>query len=246
VRPDPRSALSLLWPVLGQEFLPAAAVVDPQGTPAGAGVPLLRLKDSWQPAALPAAVPVALLPAAHLQLEPPEFSWVGETQRHIGTVVHGWLAQLATAPLPPGTLAAQRPLIRAQLARLGVAPAEQARALELIVTAMSQTLADPRGRWILDPAHREAAAELPLTGVSDGRLRSIVVDRSFVDAEGTRWLIDYKTSRHEGGGLEEFLAEELERYRPQLQTYAGLAAALGPQPVRAALYFPLLQAWREL
>jgi hypothetical protein len=59
-------------------------------------------------------------------------------------------------------------------------------------------------------------------------------------------VIDYKTSRHEGGGLEQFLAEELERYRPQLETYVGLAGALGPQPVRAALYFPLLQAWREL
>jgi ATP-dependent helicase/nuclease subunit A len=98
----------------------------------------------------------------------------------------------------------------------------------------------------LDPAHHEAHSELPLTGVSGGRLRSIVIDRSFVDAAGTRWVVDYKTSRHEGGGLEAFLAEELERYRPQLETYAGLARALGPQPVRAALYFPLLQAWREL
>ena len=36
------------------------------------------------------------------------------------------------------------------------------------------------------------------------------------------------------------------RYRAQLDTYVELARALGPQPVRAALYFPLLQAFREL
>jgi ATP-dependent helicase/nuclease subunit A len=59
-------------------------------------------------------------------------------------------------------------------------------------------------------------------------------------------VVDFKTSRHEGGGLDEFLSAELARYRAQLETYRELAGALGPQPVRAALYFPLLQAFREL
>ena len=72
------------------------------------------------------------------------------------------------------------------------------------------------------------------------------MDRSFIAADGTRWVIDYKTSRHEGADLEGFLAQELERYRPQLTTYAALARGLGPEPVRAALYFPLIGAFREL
>jgi hypothetical protein len=67
-----------------------------------------------------------------------------------------------------------------------------------------------------------------------------------VDERGARWVIDYKTGRHEGGALEAFLARELERYRPQLETYAELARGLGPEPVRAALYFPLLGQLREL
>ena len=58
--------------------------------------------------------------------------------------------------------------------------------------------------------------------------------------------IDYKTSTHEGADLERFLAEQLERYRPQLETYRLLARGLGPQPVRAALYFPLLRRLVEL
>jgi len=82
--------------------------------------------------------------------------------------------------------------------------------------------------------------------VSAGRLRSVKIDRSFVDETGIRWVIDYKTSRHEGADLDGFLAQELQRYRPQLEAYLGLAAALGSQPVRAALYFPLLGAFREL
>jgi len=59
-------------------------------------------------------------------------------------------------------------------------------------------------------------------------------------------VIDFKTSRHEGSGLEEFLDEELQRYRAQLHTYVELARALGGEPVRAALYFPLLGSFREL
>ena len=38
----------------------------------------------------------------------------------------------------------------------------------------------------------------------------------------------------------------MQRYRPQLEGYAALARELGPQPVRAALYFPLLGAFRVL
>jgi ATP-dependent helicase/nuclease subunit A len=123
---------------------------------------------------------------------------------------------------------------------------ERARAADLVLSALTQTLEDERGRWLLDPAHREAHAELSLTGVIDAQLRNIIIDRSFIDADGTRWVIDFKTSRHEGGGLEAFLDEELQRYRAQLQSYVELARALGPQPVRAALYFPLLRAFREL
>jgi hypothetical protein len=136
--------------------------------------------------------------------------------------------------------------VLAELARSGVPECERARAAELILAAVRATLADERGRWILSAAHSEAHSEWELSGVSGGRLRNVKIDRSFIDADGTRWVIDYKTSVHEGGGLEQFLGQELQRYQGQLATYCDLARALGPQPVRAALYFPLLGAFREL
>jgi hypothetical protein len=123
---------------------------------------------------------------------------------------------------------------------------EQARALELILAAVRRTLADERGRWILGARHAQAHSEWQLSGVSAGRLRNVVIDRSFVDEHGARWVIDFKTSTHEGADLEGFLQQEVQRYRAQLEDYVGLARALGPEPVRAALYFPLLGAFREL
>src|SRR5204863_484686 len=119
-------------------------------------------------------------------------------------------------------------------------------AASLVITALARTLGDERGRWMLGAGHAEEHSELALTGLTAGRLRSVVIDRCFVDEAGTRWVIDYKTSRHEGGSLESFLEQEMQRYQGQLSGYLTLARALGPQPVRAALYFPLLGAFREL
>jgi hypothetical protein len=135
---------------------------------------------------------------------------------------------------------------REQLRRHGVAERDLARAAADVVEALTRTVEDERGRWILSGEHGEAGSELALTGMADGRLTNVVIDRSFVDRGGTRWVIDFKTSPHEGGRLDDFIGRELERYRGQLEKYAALARGLGPQPVRAALYFPLLGIFREL
>ncbi len=134
----------------------------------------------------------------------------------------------------------------AWLAELGVPRAERAGAQRRVLEALRATLADPRGRWLLSNAHREARSEWRLTGVHQGRVISVILDRMLVDEHGERWIVDFKTSTHEGGALQDFIDAQAERYRAQLQRYALLAAQLGPEPVRAALYFPLLGVFREL
>jgi ATP-dependent exoDNAse (exonuclease V) beta subunit len=86
-----------------------------------------------------------------------------------------------------------------------------------------------------------------LTGIVQGQLVQGVIDRTFVDAEGTRWIVDFKTSTHEGGGLDAFLDAEAVRYAPQLRRYAQLMRGWQPGArIRLALYFPLLGGWREI
>ena len=93
----------------------------------------------------------------------------------------------------------------------------------------------------------EPASELALSGVVDDQIIGGVIDRTFIDASGTRWIVDFKTSTHEGGGLEQFLDEEVARYRPQMTRYRQLMRLYRPdEPIRAALYFPLLRQWREV
>ena len=73
----------------------------------------------------------------------------------------------------------------------------------------------------------------------------IVIDRTFVDAAGTRWIIDYKTGVHAGGEVDAFLDQEQQRYFPQLTRYANILQTMENRPIRLGLYFPLLGGWRE-
>src|SRR5258708_35410658 len=132
------------------------------------------------------------------------------------------------------------------LAEHGVVAAERAAAGARVHAALNATLGDGRGRWVLGSPHRVAYSEWRMSGWHAGRVVNIVIDRLLVEADGERWIVDYKTGSHEGGQLAAFLAEEELRYRPQLQRYASLVRAAAPGPVRTALYFPLLGEFREI
>src|SRR5690606_24099344 len=118
----------------------------------------------------------------------------------------------------------ERERLEAELAELGVPPARCPDGAVRVVEALERMKSDPRGRWMLGLTDEiaDVESELALTGIVHGRIVQGVIDRTFVDAEGTRWIVDFKTSTHEGGGLQKFLDEEVIRYTPQLQRYAEL------------------------
>jgi hypothetical protein len=177
-----------------------------------------------------------------------EFDWAGETARHVGTVVHRYLQRMAEEGLErwdAERVGAAGPILRAALRAEGVPDPELGQATGRVQRALEGVVADARARWILRGGHADAANELRLTARLDGETINVVLDRTFVDAQGTRWIIDYKTGTHEGGDLQSFLDREQERYREQLERYAKVMTGLDARPVRLALYFPLLRAWRE-
>lgn len=175
-----------------------------------------------------------------------EFSWARQTARRVGTVVHEALERFGTQLPSVSALPKLRARLESRLEALGVEPDAARAGAERALTALRATLEDVNGRWLFDAAHRDAHSELALTGVRGGLVVNAVIDRTFVDDQGTRWIVDFKTSPHEGGDLAAFLDSEAVRYEAQLKRYAHLARELGPEPVRAGLYFPLLSAWREV
>ena len=110
---------------------------------------------------------------------------------------------------------------------------------------MYATLNSARGRWLFAADQAEVETELCLAVVEQGDTARVIIDRTFVDADGRRWIVDFKTGSHRGGAPEAYLDSELTRYRPQLERYARIMASLDARPIMLGLYFPLLDGWRE-
>ena len=247
--PAAQSLLRMLWPAVEGEF--AAALKDTT-------IPADEEKvDTWRLPMLRRLSP-PLAPPAEEQLpwqtepvdestaaEEVEFYWVGTEARIAGTLVHRWLHLFATgrANADPNALSDYRPVTERWLLEDGVAEIARNEIQQRVEAALLGTLSDEQGRWIIGS---KGHAELALTGVYEGRVESVILDRVVIDESGTHWIIDYKTSSHEGGDLSGFLRAESERYSPQLAKYAAIYDTYASTTARRALYFPLLQRFVEL
>ncbi len=252
--PRSDSLLGKLWPACqGDMTLPELDEQDDPHSPwAGEAQwfspSLRRLPSSWErPAFLQANPPAWTMPAA-AQAEL-EFDWASRWAMHVGTVVHRWLEEIAGCGV--GEFSTQRidglvPSFRRQLQRLGTAHADLERASQRVAQALRACIADDDGRWLLSNQRQAGGSELALVQAEAGEYRQMRIDRTFIDEHDVRWIVDYKTSVHEGKDLEAFLASESDRYRGQLRAYRDAFAAMESRSVRAALYFPLLGVLREV
>jgi ATP-dependent exoDNAse (exonuclease V) beta subunit len=186
-------------------------------------------------------LPRAEIPVART---PVTYDWASAWARQAGSVAHRWLQQIAVdglAHYPEARLSVLRPTFRQLLLRQGIESAALDKALGRVETVLRDALADPSGRWVLAGEHSEQLNEYAVTVADGGRFRQLIIDRAFVAADGVRWIIDYKTSSHEGGDRDAFIRSEVERYAPQLRAYRQAFECLERRPIRTALYFPLLQ-----
>lgn len=187
----------------------------------------------------------ALVPGRVKEDRPVDYYWVGSVARHAGSIVHRLLQHFTEGILTVDTIddAVTDRLSRRWASEMGVPDADIDSVCQRVRNALQHTLEDEKGRWIV---FGPGTTELPVTGIWSGQVESVVLDRIRTDNDGVHWIIDYKTSTHEGGELDRFLQQEMDRYRPQLVKYAALYRTLANAPIRAALYFPLLQAFREV
>jgi ATP-dependent helicase/nuclease subunit A len=184
----------------------------------------------------------------------------GLLSRALGTAVHALLEELARLRANADWQAARaalhefQPRIASQARALGIALPQATQiandALQIALDASN----DPMGQWILSP-HLEAAAEIRWTGVVDGALTNVRVDRIFragltPQSEGQEawWVIDYKTADTNDTDPTAALARLRPLFAPQLEAYARVLRNLhgADAVIRAGLYYPrmsLLDWW---
>ena len=238
--PTAGSLLSLIWPAVAPDFeLPATRT----STAAAETAPrvLRRLAPAWQPSAWPGGTVPMPAPA-----ETGATAALFDPQRigaqRLGTVFHGFAQAAAEQPelLQRAQLAAQ---LEDALREAGLQGEILAAASQRLLHAVTTLLDSERGRWIL-AEHQAAACEVELGSMVDGLAMQRIVDRSFIDDQGRRWIIDYKTSDTDGD-VAAFVDAQQAQYREQLDGYARIYAQLESRPTRCGLYFPMLDAWRE-
>lgn len=112
------------------------------------------------------------------------------------------------------------------------------RMLERTARQLENVLADEKGRYILDRDHGDAQSEVSYTGYFDGKIQNVVVDRTFIDEQGIRWIVDYKTTAFSPTKKpEDIVKHSRQNYQTQLSGYARILQAIEDRPVKCVVYY---------
>jgi ATP-dependent exoDNAse (exonuclease V) beta subunit len=161
-----------------------------------------------------------------------------------GTLIHQALEHLVRSP---DLISDQRSLNclqqywRRRLRLLATDPRLLSDTLAFIQTSLESCLADSETAWLFDPGLQDSRTEAPVSRLVAGRLQHFVIDRTFVDGEGTRWIVDYKTTSPEPDiEVEEFIVQQCQLHSVQLATYRSLFEQIESRTIRTALLFTSL------
>lgn len=167
--------------------------------------------------------------------------------RIVGTIIHTILQQLSLESIEfwrKRTQIQQQHYVQQLLLQMGLKGKLIPQGIKMVLKAVENTLNDERGIWILK-SHQEARSEYALTAVVAGQVQRVVIDRTFVDEENVRWIIDYKTSTLSQKDLDLFLQNEQLKYQEKMKLYFQALNAIVPYPTRLGLYFPAIPSWLE-
>ncbi len=180
-------------------------------------------------------------------------TWQQDTQRLFGIFLHRLLQQIATDGLTSWTsekITRNEYFFRCGLAQQGISNNELNVCVDRLITSLHNIINDKQFQWLLSTEHQNAANEFAITTFQDQNKTQHIIDRTFIDQDNRRWIIDYKTSEPQAMDLEQFLQAQQQLYRPQLERYALAMqqydeSSQQNHPIKLLLYFPLLTAWQE-
>lgn len=251
-KPANGSLLACLWPAVNHQFdaaLDEAASGEGPLTADVVDLPRHRLGEILVTSDKIDVPAVGRATRTELSDNEVEFSWVGSFGRTLGTAVHRWLQRLGEFDVLSEAKAfhEQSHEVHVRLLRVSGMREQDLRVGALrFQKAIEAFFEDPKASWILFGNHKSMQRELGLSAVTDGVLQNVIIDCVIVDDQDEHWLIDYKTSSHEGGGRSQFLESEVERYTPQMRRYRRIYKDFTGAEPRLGLYFPMLREFREL
>lgn len=161
----------------------------------------------------------------------------------IGIVIH---KQLQYWSLDSSLANVSEKAIKQNLLELGMSQRDKDNATLIVLEALKNIQHCEQARWIFDSKHQAIQTEYPLNYIVENQLKTAILDRTFIDEKGTRWIVDFKIHLRSMSDRESFLSEAKQRHHAQLNHYAKLMYQLDDRPVRLGLYFPLQREWIEI
>lgn len=245
-KPQANSLLQQLWPAIETQIkeknLDTNQFVSEKMSPHNQERSIKRLVSRWEN-------PIKAYQSSAFSYHQPSagFKLPLTSPKIIGTVTHVLLQQLACHGISWWNTQKNHQknnYLKSQLIQAGLLLTELPNAIEIISQGMHTILQDERGQWLLH-SHKEAQSEFSLTALINNEVKSIIIDRTFIDEKETRWIIDYKTTLFSNTDLDNFLRDEQKKYAEQLWHYHQALQLIDSRPIRVGLYFPLIPAWKE-
>ncbi|MFT4670931.1 MAG: ATP-dependent helicase/nuclease subunit A [Pseudohongiellaceae bacterium] len=179
--------------------------------------------------------------------EPEAFEHDNPLASAIGTLIHSSLESYAIShekDLWLKKLSSQRNFWRLYLRQHLDDEAELEAILDRVQETIKSNTANDEFTWIFDEHGLQAQSELGLTNQHN---RLFVVDRTLIDKEGVRWIIDFKTGHPKPSQTNEaFIQSMKERYQSQLLNYGNLFAELESRKTKLALFLTSIEELVEL
>ena len=243
-KPKKNTFLEMLWPVLACDFdaetlLTADEKVINQYQKAtmrlDAFVPqLVRLAAPGLPDELNAEV--ALNMPTNQQSDE-LVSITPSLEADIGTLTHRYLELMAAQGLNTWTVQrvdALQVAMQRYLVQQGHQDQAVVQGATTVAGLIKTALQSAEGQWVLR-ARERAAQEFALEFFDGDTIKKRIIDRTFIE-DGTRWIIDYKTTSAVSGLSEGQLQQAAAAHYTQLKEYAVLFADEG-LPIKTAVFF---------
>ena len=120
------------------------------------------------------------------------------------------------------------------------------KALDFISNSIKETLCDKDLQWIFDDSTENSRSEFSISTNQNGVIRTYIIDRTFVDKNNTRWIIDYKTGATVNENEADFIRTQSRLHRGQLSYYKNLFSKLESKKTRIALLFTAIPKLVEI
>ena len=134
-----------------------------------------------------------------------------------------------------GKLSSRKIYWKSQLQNYTTSEISINKSIEFMSESVKNCVTNSDLNWIFDESNNTSKSEFDISWSENGKVRTYIVDRTLIDSEGVRWIIDFKTGIPHDESIEEFIKHQTGLHKPQLQRYSEIFNKLEQRKTKIAI-----------